>query len=96
MILIKQTAQKTFSCIVIWYILIKRNNNSFFVEIEVCGKIVKLSIIGENTKEQITHWCKKRNTHQGPPGEDGHDVNHEDGDVPHTNNGAQGDTDRQA
>ena len=36
------------------------------------------------------------NTHQGPPGEDEHNVNLSDGGVPHTNNGAQGDTDRQA
>ena len=40
--------------------------------------------------EQITHWRKKGNTHQGPTGEDGHDVNQADGGVLHTNNGAQG------
>ena len=46
--------------------------------------------------EQITHWRKKGNTHQGHPGEDGHDVNHADVGVPHTSNVAQGDSDRQA
>ena len=46
--------------------------------------------------EQITLCRKKGITHQGPPEEDGHDVNHADGVVPHTSNGAQGDTDRQA
>ena len=34
--------------------------------------------------EQITHWRKEGNTHHEPPGEDGHDVIHADGGVPHT------------
>ena len=39
--------------------------------------------------EQIDNWRQKGNTHQGPLGKDEQDVNHADGGVPHTDNGAQ-------
>ena len=46
--------------------------------------------------EQINHWRKKGNTHQRPPRDDGHNINHADDGAPHTNIGAQGDAERQA
>ena len=53
--------------------------------------INKLQVI-QNSLNRLLTGARKGNTHQGPLGKDGHDVNHADGGVRHTNNGAQGDT----
>ena len=49
----------------------------------------KLQII-QNSLNRLLTGARK-----GHPGEDEDDVNHADGGIPHTNNGARGDTDRQ-
>ena len=50
----------------------------------------KLQVI-QNSLNRLLTGARK-----GTPTKDEHDVNHADGGAPDTNNGAQGDTDRQA